>query len=186
MNKFLFGNKNNRQIWIIFIVANLLYSLMIFMSIPHLQKLSQGLPILDIRAGGYTLEEVQALYTALGSEGRSYYLFPQLFFDIFYPGLFAVTYTWIIIRLLQQLSIQNKWLKGLCYLPLITSFFDYSENISIFITLKSYPELSPTLVQLGSVCTFLKNISGMMTFSVIIVLFLVWVVRKLGQNKSSN
>ena len=85
------------------------------MSIPHLQKLSQGLPILDIRSGGYTLEEVQALYTALGSEGRSYYLFPQLFFDIFYPGLFAVTYTWIIIRLLQQLSIQNKWLKGLCY-----------------------------------------------------------------------
>ena len=69
MNKFLFGNKNNRQIWIIFIVANLLYSLIIFMSIPHLQKLSQGLPILDIRSGGYTLEEVQALYTALGSEG---------------------------------------------------------------------------------------------------------------------
>ena len=29
MNKFLFGNKNNRQIWIIFIVTNLLYSLMI-------------------------------------------------------------------------------------------------------------------------------------------------------------
>lgn len=186
MNKFLFGNKNNRQIWIIFIVANLLYSLIIFMSIPHLQKLSQGLPILDIRSGGYTLEEVQVLYTALWSEGRSYYLFPQLFFDIFYPGLFAVTYTWIIIRLLQQLSIQNKWLKGLCYLPLITSFFDYSENISIFITLKSYPELSPMLVQLGSVCTFLKNISGMMTFSVMIVLFLVWVVRKLRQNKSSN
>ena len=38
MNKFLFGNKNNRQIWIIFIVANLLYSLMIFMSIPHFAK----------------------------------------------------------------------------------------------------------------------------------------------------
>ena len=56
------------------------------MSIPHLQKLSQGLPILDIRAGGYTLEEVQALYTALGSEGRSYYLFPQLFLIYFIQG----------------------------------------------------------------------------------------------------
>ena len=97
-----------------------------------------------------------------------------------------MTYTWIIIRLLQQLSIQNKWLKVLCYLPLITSFFDYLRIIIIFITLKSYPELSPTLVQLGSVCTFLKNISGMMTFSVMIVLFLVWAVRKLRQNKSSN
>ena len=80
MNKFLFGNKNNRQIWIIFIVANLLYSLIIFMSIPHLQKLSQGLPILDIRAGGYTLEEVQALYTALGSEGAKLLSFSSVIF----------------------------------------------------------------------------------------------------------
>jgi len=178
MKEFLFGKKNNHQIWLMFIVTNLLYALLIFMSIPHLQKLSQGLPILDMRSEGYTLEDAQVLYTALGSEGRSYYLFPQLFFDMFYPALFALAYTWIIIRLLQQLSIQNKWLKGLCYLPLITGFFDYSENISTFITLKSYPDLSPTLVQLGSFCTSLKSISGMMTFSVIIILFLVWVVRR--------
>lgn len=86
MNKFLFGNKNNRQIWIIFIVANLLYSLMIFMSIPHLQKLSQGLPILDMRAGGYTLEEVQALYTALGSEGEVTIFFLSYFLIYFIQG----------------------------------------------------------------------------------------------------
>ncbi len=178
MKKIVFAPKKNRQIWIAFLLANAVYLLMIVVSIPHLQMLSQGLPILDMRPKGYTLNEVQALYTALGSEGRSYYLFPQLFLDAFYPVLFALAYTWIISRLLQQLSAESKWLKILSYLPLLTSFFDYSENLCTFIGLKSYDELSPMVVQFGSIFTMMKNIFGMMTFSAVILLFIVWIIRK--------
>ena len=102
MNHLLFSPKSNKQIALALLAANIVYLLMAAVTMPQLSVWADGLTILDMRSGGYTAQDAAALYTALGSAGRHYYLFPQLFLDSLYPALFALAYTWLIVRMLRQ------------------------------------------------------------------------------------
>ena len=119
--------------------------------------------------GGYGVEYVMSLFETLGEEGRRAYLWNQIPLDMFYPGLFGITYSLLLFYILKiLLEKESNWV-FLTFLPVAGGSFDYLENIGIIIMLNSYPSFSALLVKLTSISTVLKSVSITISFVVLLV-----------------
>lgn len=137
-------------------------------TIPHLAQFTGGIPLLDLRFNGYNLSEVIELMERLGPEGRSYYLFPQLMLDFFYPILFSVGYSMAIF----QMRATNKSLAfGGIISCLLGGIFDLLENYCTWSGLMNFPEIKSMIVKIGSIATTLKfgfSTLGLLVFFVLL------------------
>ncbi len=141
-------------------------------SIPALDALSGGAPILDARLTGYDFDTARALLDALGEEGRALYLGRQQALDTIFPALLAASLILTGRRLLGARGALGVMLAALIY-----AGFDYSENATIARMLAAGPEaLSPALVAAASRLTVAKFAS----LAVALALLGLGAVRGLG------
>ena len=152
---------------------------MLTITIPEVKSFSGGLKILDLRRGGYTAQDVNTLLDVLGVEGRNAYLYHQIPVDMLYPFLFAITYSLLLAYMLNKIGKLNSSLVYLCFITLVSGFFDYCENIGIITILTSYPHNSIVLTQVTSAFTVLKSTLTSIYFVVITITFLVFGYQKL-------
>ena len=164
-----------------FIISSSLYFLMLFVTIPHLHKISEGIKILDMLPAGYDFEYVKKLMDALGEEGRHYYLFRQIPIDFIFPFFFAFS-NWLITGwFLQKLGkLDTKWVY-LTYLPILSGIFDYAENLGIVSILNSYPEISRNTVSMTNLFSVLKSAFTTVSLTIILLIIIVWVLKKLNK-----
>jgi hypothetical protein len=158
---------------LLLLLTGVLYGFMVFVTIPFLQWTSGGLRVFDLMPGGYDALYTEQLLSALGSEGRLFYLFRQLPLDFVFPGLFAVsgflTIRWLLFRLQDT---ESPW-RFTGWLAVIGAIFDYAENVCIAFLLKSYPEISEMVVRLASFCTISKSLlTTFYFFGLLAVLFM--------------
>ena len=59
----------------------LLWAVMFFGPLAHLERLAGGLTPFDIRPKGYSHDEARAFLEAIGEQGRRYYASPELVID---------------------------------------------------------------------------------------------------------
>jgi hypothetical protein len=168
-----------------FIISSSLYFLMLFVTIPHLHKISGGIKILDMLPAGYNNEYVKKLMEALGQEGRHYYLLRQLPIDLFFPFFFAVSngliIAWFISRLIRPGS---NWIY-LSYIPLPAGFFDYCENFSIIRILCNYPEITEHTVKISNYFSILKSTTTTLALAIMVLIILVWGIGKIKNQKNA-
>ena len=150
-------NSNGKKVLLFIIATNIIYALMLTFTIPMVINLSNGMKILDMMPSGYSVEYVNALLQALGTEGRNAYLFKQLPLDMVYPGLFAITYCLLMGYLLDKLGKLEGPLFYFCWIPLFSGLFDYVENVGIITILSSYPNVSVFVIKATSVFSALKS-----------------------------
>ena len=126
VEKHLIGKK----IVLLFILTNLVFVLMLTVTIPMLLSFSKGMKTLDMIPLGYDSEYIKILFDTLGERGRSVYLYYQIPLDMIYPFLFGVSYCLLIAYFLKKLHKLNTPYIYLCFLPVYTHFFTgASENI---------------------------------------------------------
>ena len=134
-----------------------IYCLMIFVTLAHLSALAGGQPVFDMMPAGYGLTYAGALLDSLGEEGRRYYLTRQIPLDLIYPILFAVSFwalsNWLALRITRY----ARFFRAIGYIPIVAGAFDYVENGLVVLMLRSYPSLSPTLVQWASGASLAKS-----------------------------
>ena len=83
-------------LWL-FGITNCVYLAIILYSIPAVLEQAPEMKLFDMSPGGYSYEYATELLEVIGPEGREKYLRLQLPIDFIYPGLFAVTYTLMLI-----------------------------------------------------------------------------------------
>lgn len=172
-------NLAGKKVLLFFIISSSLYFLMLFVTIPHIHKITNGIKILDMMPIGYDYSYVIQLMEALGQTGRHYYLFRQLPVDLVYPFFFATSNCLIIGWLLKKLQkIDTNWI-SVCFLPLIAGCFDYAENFSVIWILNSYPEITTKMVQVSNLFSVLKSSTTTIALTVLLVIILVWGFQKL-------
>ena len=93
LNKYSSG----KNVLILFMFTQVVYGIMLGFSIPNVMQYSSGMKILDLIPTGYSPEYVQKLFKTLGEAGRGVYLYQQIPLDMIYPGLFAVSYTLLLV-----------------------------------------------------------------------------------------
>ena len=167
---------------ILFVLTQIVYLLMIGYSIPAVSAFSPELPLFDMSPTGYTFDYANELLSALGAEGRNLYLTTQLPLDFIYPGLFAITYSLLLVWLFAKTCQANSKVYYVALVPLLAGIFDYMENLFIIKIINSFPDLQATTVANASTFTLLK--SGFST--VFFVLLIVGFVRLLKKRLTSR
>ena len=135
--------------------AAAVYLTMLTVTLPHLEAVSGHVPF-DMRPAGYGPEEARALLTALGREGRSYYVTRQILLDTFYPALLALTLA-NLFRLLGSHGVQGRLAGAGIVVSWMAAGFDYAENAGIYAMLSLWDTLPDGLVYLTAVASVSKS-----------------------------
>jgi hypothetical protein len=184
MKELIKRNLNGKKVFLLFVLTNIIYAIMLTITIPKVMSYSGGMKLLDMIPTGYSTQYVNSLLSALGENGRNAYLFNQIPLDMIYPFLFGISYCLILAWFLNKLGKFESYLFYLCLIPLFSGLFDYCENIGIITILNSYPNNSDLLSQVTSVFSILKSSSTTIYFIIlIIVLILLGVSKLVGKDK---
>lgn len=170
---------SGRLVLALFTAANAVYMVMLTYSIPKLMAYTNGLPLFDMSPFGYSYQDAIALLSALGEEGRNVYASLQLALDLFYPLLFALCYSALLLWLVGLGKFANRLWSYLANVPILVCLFDYAENVSIWFMLAGYPELSENLVAVSSAFTLIKSVLTMTYFIGLILAIYVLVHGKI-------
>ena len=92
-------------------------------------------------------------------------------------------YTVWIAMLLKHLGINN-WCKYFILLPIFAMLCDWIENIGIIIMLKNYPNLPELAILNSSIAGMVKMVSVILNWSIITILFIVFVIKKIQRRTS--
>jgi len=152
---------------------------MLAITIPKVMSFSGDLKLLDMIPFGYDIDYVNTLMAALGKKGRQAYLFNQIPLDMFYPGLFGITYCIIFAYFLKQIGKFESKLYYICLLPLFAGLFDYFENFGIITILSTYPANLDFLSQTTSVFSILKASTTTIYYFFLIIILVVFGIKKL-------
>lgn len=178
MKNLIKKNLNGKVILFLFLLTNIVYAIMLLITIPKVMQYSGGMQLLDMLPTGYNHDYVRTLLDTLGSQGRDVYLHTQIPVDMIYPGLFGISYCLVMAYFLNKLGKLDSYLFYFCLIPVFSGIFDYSENIGIISMLNNYPDNSDLLTKVTSVFSVLKS-----SFTTLYFIFLIFVLVALGKRK---
>jgi hypothetical protein len=141
-----------------------------------LLRISGGANVLDFEFG-FSYEKALNMLTALGTEGRAFYLTMLLPQDFPFPFVYMLCYAGAIALLLKH-TTHRKLFEYLLILPVFTMLFDWVENIGIIAMLNNYPELPRWAAPLASISGMLKTVCTAGCVAVIVVLFILLLFAK--------
>ncbi len=132
-----------------------LYALVFGLIISTINKLvhiTGGIGILDFDRG-YTRSRVIEVFGSYGEAGMSLYSRIQML-DLINPAVYS-----LLISSLVCLSVRRSKAIWLVIVPLLAGLLDYLENLTLYLLVKSYPNVSEGLVSLSSTLSIIKNIA---------------------------
>ena len=130
--------------------------------------------LFDMSPLGYSMDFAVNLLNGIGVEGRSTYGTHLLPVDFIYPGLFAVTYSLMLIWAFGKSFSKSSKIFLFSIIPVAAGVFDYLENLGIIGMLVSYPDLSPLIVLISSLFTILKSLMTVLFYILLLYAFGVW------------
>ncbi len=178
-------NIRAKRVGLFFFLTNVVYMLMLFITIPQVMIHSSGLKLLDMMPMGYTTEYAKSLFDTLGPEGREAYLYNQIPVDMIYPFLFGVSYCLVLVYFLNKLNNLKTPFLYLCFLPLIAGIADYLENFGIISLLNNYPDISSTIVSLTNSFSLIKSSATTLCFVVLLISLTLLGIRALKKVRNS-
>lgn len=177
---------SGKTVLILFLLTMSIYAIMLVVTIPMVKSYAPDMALFDLSPTGYSYEHATSLLEELGSEGRQIYLTRQLPLDFIYPGLFAASYTLLLLWLFRKGFNENAKIFYLALTPVLGGLFDYLENICIIVMLNTFPSTSVTLVSISSAFTLLKGIFTTIFFILLFVGIGAALQKKLKKNKLAN
>ena len=136
-----------------------------------LLQITGGANILDFEFG-FTAAEALDMLTALGGQGRSFYLTHIIPIDFLFPLSYMLCYMGWIALLLKYIAPKG-YMKSLLLVPSLAMLFDWIENIAVIFILKNYPSLPEWAVITASTAGIVKMICIIASVAAIIILLLV-------------
>ena len=177
---FIQKHSTGRVIIVLFTFTMSVYLTMLSYSIPAVSVFAPELPIFDLTPLGYSYNYANELLGTLGDEGRNLYLYTQLPLDFIYPGLFSITYSFLLIWLFGKTFSRDSKVYYFALVPILAGIFDYVENVFIIKMINSFPDLQVTTVKVASTFTILKSSFTMIFFILLIAGFALICKHKLS------
>jgi len=183
LQEYIWRQSSGNKVLSLFILTNFIYVFMLVVTIPKVMGFADGLKLLDMLPSGYDADYVNHLFETLGANGRNVYLYHQIPADMFYPGLFAVTYCFLFNWFLKKINRHESPLFYFSFLPLIAGVSDYVENLGIITMLNEYPNISQETVSVANTFSMFKSASTTFYFFALLVVIVVFVSEYLKKKK---
>jgi len=136
---------------------------------------------LDQMIFGYTPAEAFQVMTAYGEAGRRAYTFLLLTSDLVFPFLYG-SFLFLSIRgASQRAGIPMLWANGLAACGFAATCFDWLENISFLILMRTYPVESTAVAGFASMFTVTKFLFSGVSLIILAVLGVYIVIRSSSQ-----
>lgn len=177
-------HSTGKKVLFLFVLTNIVYAVMLIITIPKIMAYSNGMKLLDMMPTGYDSGYINSLFEVLGENGRHAYLHSQLPVDMIYPFLFGITGCLLIGYFLKKINQFNSALFYLCFLPVIGGTADYMENIGIITMLNNYPDLSPTSTLATNCFSIVKSMTTTVFFIALIIILLMLGIKKLKERRA--
>ena len=186
IRKIIVTNLTGKKVLLLFLLTNIVYAVMLTVTIPKTMTFSNGLKLLDMMPLGYDLEYINMLFGTLGENGRQVYLTNQLPVDMIYPLLFGISYCLLIGFFLKKLNKLDSFFFYLCFLPLIAGIADYIENFGIFTMLYNFPDFSPFTAKVTNVFSVVKSMTTTVFFIALIITLLMLGISKIKERRKTS
>ena len=186
IKKIITKNLTSKKVLLLFLLTNIVYAVMLTVTIPKTMTFSNGLKLLDMMPLGYDLDYINTLFETLGENGRQVYLTNQLPVDMIYPFLFGISYCLLIGFFLKKLNKLDSFFFYLCFLPLIAGIADYLENFGIFTMLYNFPDLSPFTAKATNVFSVVKSMTTTVFFISLIITLLMLGISKIKERSKTS
>lgn len=142
--------------WFLAGATAVVWLFMVLLTLPYIQQQAGGLAPFDLRPLGYSFDEAKAFLTALSPQGKAYYLGPQHWLDLFFPGLVAATLYCALVVLLRPYVGGNG--RFVAALAAFVAVFDWLENSAVAAMLNAGPDgIAADAVAAASRWTVLKS-----------------------------
>ena len=161
---------------VVFIVIN--YS---SIGVAGLLRITGGANILDFEFG-YSNEGAYQMLTALGADGRIFYLTQILPMDFLLPLSYMLFYVSIIALLIKH-SGRHRYYCFLLCIPVLAAVSDWIENIGIISMLRNYPILPVWAVVSASCAGIIKTVCTMGSIAAIGMLLCIFIYRKIRKER---
>ena len=145
-----------------------------------LLRITNGASILDSEFG-YSTAKAYDMLTALGEDGRNFYLFHILPLDAPFPLAGMLCFVGWIALLVKKVA-PSSVARFTILIPLFSLLFDWIENLGAIIMLNTYPSIPELVVYIASVSGMLKMTFFLGNFAVIVVLLVAFIFKK-AKNK---
>ncbi|MGZ2370442.1 hypothetical protein ACXR6G_11685 [Ancylomarina sp. YFZ004] len=185
VRKIIDKHSTGKKVLWLFVLTNLVYAIMLIITIPKTMHFSNGMKLLDMMPIGYDSEYINSLFETLGEKGRFVYLYKQLPIDMIYPFLFGFSYCLLIGYFLKKINKLNSAFFYLCFLPVIAGTADYLENFGTITMLNSYPVLSQTVMEYTNIFSIIKSMTTTVYFIALIIVLLMLGVKTIKERKTS-
>lgn len=167
----------SRIFWVVVAAMFGVYLTMLIWSIPFVSHEAGGLPVFDMRPGGYSFEEAKAFLEALSPEGARFYIEVQHRLDAVYPALLTLSLAGAILRLAPVSWGVWRWLFAASALPGMV--FDYWENANVSSMLEMGPNgITPAFVATASFHSQAKAALTTVSMGILLLLLLLWVYQR--------
>lgn len=167
-----------RLVLILFMVTMAVYAVILLYTIPAVLANAPEMRLFDMSPSGYSLDYAVELLNALGTEGRRTYATLQLPIDFIYPGLFAISYTLLLVWLFKKRFAHRSSIFYLAFVPAVAGLFDYLENVGIILMLRTFPEISTTAAAFASTSSVIKSLFTVGFYILLLVGIAAFVRRK--------
>jgi hypothetical protein len=141
-----------------------------------LLTITGGPHILDLEFG-YSVTKAHDMLTALGAEGRAYYLGKIVPIDFPFPVSYMLFFAGWTALLLKHTGLKNAT-KYLLLVPVLAMLCDFVENIGIIVMQKNYPVLPGWAVGMSSISGIFKSILIVCNIAVVLILAVAWMIKK--------
>ncbi len=145
----------------LYAVAATIYAVMLTVTIPHLRGLAGGRQLPDLMPTGLGHAQAVDLLSALGEEGRRFYLTVQLPLDMVYPLASALAISLSLRALAAHLpgaARRPALVMTMRWIPFIGALCDWGENICTALMIRSFPQVPPPLAQIGGALSLGKSV----------------------------
>ncbi len=176
-------NLTGKKVLLLFVLTNLIYAIMLIVTIPKTMTFSNGMKLLDMMPTGYDSEYINALFEALGEKGREVYLYNQIPVDMIYPFLFGISYCLLIAYFLKKINKLNSSFFYLSFLPIIAGVADYLENLGIINMLNNYPNQSQLSMDATNIFSIIKSMTTTVFFVALITTLLILGIKAIKKRK---
>lgn len=167
-----------RHVGLLCFLAGAEFLLMTLIEFFYFRRLAGGLPSLDLRAFGFSMDEALAWLSALGPTGAQVLLvWHYLTFDLVFPALLSLALASLIVwhgRRLPRFAALSETMRVGFALAMVAPYclFDYAQNIAVARLLSDPENVDGAAVGLASALVTAKFAFGVIPF-IVIALFVL-------------